>query len=142
MKQLGIDDKAWGLIDRVVGELDAAVRGGRVPNPLVASASQGHVRGKLRLAAAQGNVFTNDEWFIFAEPGKVWFSGEPVLFENLVYPLGPVPIWPDVPRLLRGIARLHGAEYVLFGDMFGVAAPHYHRAPGVKTLGRSFITTV
>lgn len=142
MKQLGIDDAAWALIDRVVGGLDAAVRGGRVPNPLVASASQGHVRGKLRLAAAQGNVFTNDEWFIFAEPGTVWFSREPALFENLVYPLTSEPAWGSVPGLLRSIARLHGVKHVLFGDMFGVAAPHYRQAAGVKALGRSFITTV
>jgi hypothetical protein len=65
-----------------------------------------------------------------------------VLFENLVYPLTGTPLWVAVPPRLRSIARLHGARHVLFGDMFGVAAPHYRTAPGVKALGRSFITTL
>jgi hypothetical protein len=130
------------MIDWAVSSLDFAVRGGRIPNPLVAASSQAKVRGALRIAAVKGNLYANSEWLIFAEPGNVWFSDEPVLFENLVYPLTGTPVWSDVPRLLRGVARLHGAKHVLFGDMFGVAAPHYRKAAGVKALGRSFITTV
>jgi hypothetical protein len=142
MKALQESPETWNMIDWAVSSLDFAVRAGRIPNPLVAASSQTKVRGALRIAAVKGNLYADDEWLIFAEPGKVWFSDEPVLFENLVYPLTGTPVWRDVPRLLRGIARLHGARHVLFGDMFGVAAPHYRKAAGVKALGRSFITTL
>jgi hypothetical protein len=142
MKAQPADSSTWALIDDVVSRLDAAVRGGRVTNPLVASSSQTKVRYALRRAAYQEHLYADAAWLIFVESGKVWFSDEPVLFENLVFPLSDEPVWADVPRLLRGIGRLHGAQHVLFGDMFGVAAPHYRKAAGVKALGRSFITTL
>ena len=142
MRALTEDLVTWALIDDGVSRLDVAVRGGRIPNPLVASSSQSKVRNALRAAAFRGHLYADDDWLIFVEPGKVWLSDEPVLFENLVYPLTGTPVWRDVPRLLRSIARLHGARHVLFGDMFGVASPHYRKAAGVKALGRSFIITL